>query len=91
MKKLKNIDINSNAQFAAVISAIQKHVSAENVVQVWQPNNPFASKDNVLSLAVEGPWPDYIEMYFEELQSSKQFKLAVETFHGAGGQLEEIQ
>lgn len=90
MEKLKNVEIKSTKILADILSLIQKLVKNSKVEQVWLADNPFASKQDVSSIAVNGPWPDYIEMYFKELDSKKLFKLSVETFHGAGGKLEEV-
>ena len=39
-----------------------------------------AAKD----LAEAGPWPDYIDMSFED-DAGNRYRLEVETYHGTGG------
>lgn len=90
MEKLKNVKIESRQQLTDMLSLIQKLVYDSELEQIWFPNNQFASKEDVSSVDANGPWPDYLEMYFKELKSNKTFKLSVETFHGAGGELEEV-
>ena len=90
VSKLKGCKIESKKEFSDVLLLILRLINTAKVEQFWSQNNPFASKEDVSSIAVDGPWPDYIEMYFVELESKKRFKLVVETFHGAGGELKEV-
>lgn len=39
-------------------------------------------------LPVNGPWPDYLEYYFEEPSTGRCFRLVCETYHGYGGKWE---
>ena len=90
MEKLKNCKIESKKEFCVIPIMIQRIMKTAKVEQVWVPNSPFASKENVSSIAVDGPWPDYLEMYFRELGLKRLFKSSVEIFHSAGGELEKV-
>ena len=41
--------------------------------------------ESLLAVADDGPWGDYLEFYFECSQCRQVFRLAAETYHGAGG------
>jgi hypothetical protein len=47
--------------------------------------------ESVLSVPDDGPWGDYLEFYFECSQCRQIFRLAAETYHGAGGQWKPVE
>jgi hypothetical protein len=49
-----------------------------------------AEAESLLALSDDGPWGDYLEFYFECSQCRQAFRLAAETYHGAGGQWKPI-
>jgi len=42
-------------------------------------------------LPEEGPWPDFVEYYFECIGCAQLFRLAMEFFHGSGGEWECVR
>ena len=47
---------------------------------------PPASADvDFAQLCVDGPWPDFVEHYFECATCGWRFRLAVDTYHGYRG------
>ncbi len=62
---------------------LRAHTLMGHVVYSCRRDAPFAIRD-VHAIPDEGPWPDYVEVYFEDSRG-KRYKLAVETYHGFGG------
>lgn len=57
--------------------------SLTDITQVaHSPSGKFANLPEV------APWPDYIEHYFRCGACGYRFRLAAETYHGAGGEWE---
>jgi hypothetical protein len=42
-------------------------------------------------MKVEGPWPDYIEWYFESTSGTKRYKFTANPYHGSGGNLKIVE
>ena len=80
--------ISSPEQLVEVLRAAKACVSSGTLRQVTPPDAPFAVED-LSSVPDEGPWPDYVEAYFEDPQG-KRYRLTVETYHGAGGAWEIV-
>lgn len=77
------VQISSARELSAVLRLAKQCLANGSLRQVTPVNAPFATAD-LAAIPDEGPWPDYFEAHFED-RRSKRFKLAVETFHGAGG------
>ncbi|HEU4577892.1 MAG TPA: hypothetical protein VFS67_06540 [Polyangiaceae bacterium] len=75
--------ISSPGELAAVLRQAKQCVARGILRQVKPVNAPFAL-DDLASIPDDGPWPDYVEAYFVD-RNGKQYKLTVETYHGAGG------
>jgi hypothetical protein len=75
--------ISSPGQLAAVLREAKECVAKGVLRQVKPTDAPFAL-DDLSTVPDAGPWPDYVEAYFEDNQG-KLYKLTVETYHGAGG------
>ena len=75
--------ISSPGELAAVLREAKQCVAQGVLRQVKPTNAPFAL-DDLSTVPDDGPWPDYVEAYFEDRQG-KRYKLTVETYHGAGG------
>jgi hypothetical protein len=75
--------ISSPGELATVLRQAKQCVARGILRQVKPANAPFAL-DDLASIPDDGPWPDYVEAYFVDLKG-KQYRLTVETYHGAGG------
>ena len=78
-------EIRTPSDLAVLIREIKGAVAAGILRQMRPDPSPFATDVEVSELAEDGPWPDYLEMRFAVQGARTQFKLAVETYHGAGG------
>ena len=77
--------IESPVQLTALLREIKTAV-ADGVLQQTTPDAPQLLADTSFAEIVEeGPWPDYIEMFFVVSQTGQRYRLVAETFHGAGG------
>jgi hypothetical protein len=77
--------ITTPADLAALVREIKAAVSAGILKQVRPDPSPFATDTEIADLAEQGPWPDYLEIRFQVQGTAVQYKLAAETYHGAGG------
>lgn len=75
--------ISSPGELAAVLREAKQCIAQGILRQVKPANAPFAL-DDLATVPDEGPWPDYLEAYFVD-EHGKQYKLTVETYHGARG------
>ncbi|MEW6643054.1 MAG: hypothetical protein AB1586_21295 [Pseudomonadota bacterium] len=80
--------ISSRDMFTSVLREVKRCIADGSLRQVKPAAAPFA-RDDVTSVPDEGPWPDYVEAYFED-RSGQRYKLTVETYHGAGGSWEKV-
>jgi hypothetical protein len=78
------IRIVSPSELAGLLRHAKRCVAEGTLRPVAPPADaPFARTD-LAGVPDEGPWPDYIEAYFEDARG-RRYKLAVETYHGSGG------
>jgi hypothetical protein len=80
--------ISSRDVFVSVLRDVKRCIADGSLRQIKPANAPFAL-DDVTSVPDEGPWPDYVEAYFED-RAGQRYKLMAETYHGAGGSWEKI-
>ncbi|MEJ1965148.1 MAG: hypothetical protein WDO56_27865 [Gammaproteobacteria bacterium] len=67
---------------------LKQSLSDGSLRQIKPADTPFALND-IRNVPESGPWPDYVEAYFED-RSGQRYKLVVEAYHGAGGSWERI-
>jgi hypothetical protein len=79
----EEIAISSPAQLRAVLREIRQCVTNGTLRPVRLPEASLAD-DDLSAILDDGPWPDYLEVYFED-RNGTRYRLAVETYHGAGG------
>jgi hypothetical protein len=77
------VRVSSPGGLARVLRDAKQCVAEGVLRQVRPVDAPFAI-DDLLTVPDEGPWPDYLEAYFEDRQGQR-YKLVVETYHGSGG------
>ncbi len=75
--------VSTPGQLAALLRET-KECLAKGVLRQVKPTSAPLALDDLWTVSDDGPWPDFIEAYFEDRQG-KLYKLAVETHHGAGG------
>lgn len=76
-------EISSPSQLVALLRDVKECVAQGRLRQLNPPSGSLASK-NLEEIPDTGPWPDYVEVYFEDPRGAR-YKLSVETYHGAGG------
>lgn len=66
-----------------------KRAVVQGIVRQVHPQQTVLLREIPLEdIPDKGPWPDYIEMYFEDVNTRAVYKLSVETYHGVGGSWE---
>lgn len=82
--------INSPGDLADVIKVVSDAVRAGELNQITPGGAPFATHEDIRRIVPGGPWPDYLELHFQDVRTGKRFTLVAETFHGAGGRWEPV-
>ena len=75
--------ISSPGELTTILRELKQCVAQGNLRHL-KPNDTPLALDDFSAVPEEGPWPDYIEAYFED-PHGKRYKLIVETYHGTGG------
>ncbi len=68
-----------------MLKALAEAVDRGNLGQLFPGTGSFTTAEDVRKIPAEGPWPDYLELHFEETGTGKRYRLVVETYHGTGG------
>lgn len=85
-QKIKNLrDLKNGILF------LKKNVSSGNLVQYWDDEYVGGTKEKVLSLDENGPYPDSLRMYFSSPVTNKKYKFSVSIYHGGGGEWSLIE
>jgi hypothetical protein len=77
--------IETPGELAALLREIKAAIAAGILEQIRPDPSPFATDAAISDVADNGPWPDYMEMRFRVPGTAVRYKLAAETYHGAGG------
>src|SRR5690606_31847902 len=77
--------IRTPADLVGLLRELKQAVVDGDLEQVRPDPSPFATDSSVEDINDNGPWPDYIELRFRAPSDGSLYKLAVETYHGAGG------
>lgn len=80
-----NAGVFKLAKASAVVSAAKK------IVLIKKKEDPFNTQIDLKTLLTEEKYPDFIRYYFKDLETSEDYVLSVETYHGNGGSLEKIE
>jgi hypothetical protein len=83
-----DMPVRSPAELRALVVKLKRALASGEMQQYWPTNAPFATETKVSDIDESGSWPDYIEWYFLSTMDKNRYKLAVETYHGAGGRWE---
>jgi hypothetical protein len=75
--------ISSPGELAVMLRQIKLCIT-EGRLKMINPSGAPLTVGDLLNIPDEGPWPDFIEAFFESQQGQK-YKLEVETYHGVGG------
>jgi hypothetical protein len=78
-----NTTISTPEELVAVLREVNAYVAQGRLRQL-RIANPLIPETSAKDLAEAGPWPDYIDMSFED-DAGNRYRLEVETYHGRGG------
>jgi hypothetical protein len=82
--------IESPEDLATLIEDVSQAVRDGKLKQINPNRSSFITLEDILQISPKGPWPDYLEYYFEDTKTGEQYKLIAETYHGSGGNWEKI-
>lgn len=79
-------DIHNAAELTRTLLLLREKLARGELIDITQPaNSPSGA---FLELPVEGPWPGFIEHYFQCSRCPWRFRLAVDTLSGRDGSFE---
>jgi len=76
-------DIRTPGELTKAIRVVRDNLSDGTLIDITQPAH--SPSGHFIDLSDAGPWPDYVEHYFRCGACGHGFRLAVDTYHGAGG------
>src|SRR5687767_3194784 len=79
-------EISSPDQFKKALRIIRANMDAGILDDITQAGHSPSGR--FVDLQEGGPWPDYVEHYFRCTECGYGFRLAVDTYHGGGGDWE---
>jgi len=77
--------ITTPAELGTLLRELKEAVAAGVLEQIRFDPSQFATDAPISDFADNGPWPDYIQLHFRVRATGTRYKLAAETYHGAGG------
>ena len=83
-------DIRTPQDLARMIRLVKQSL-AEGVLRessYWPEDRVRVHLPSFEDLPAKGPWPDYLEYYFEAPSTGRRFRLVCEIYHGRGGKWE---
>lgn len=89
-KWVSSRELNSAAELADAIRIVADAVRSGELRPLVRTDSPCWEACDIRQLAPNGPWPDYMEMSFEEVATGERFRLTAENFHGTGGRWEAL-
>jgi hypothetical protein len=78
-----SVEIQTPGDLSKALRVIRANLADSSITDVTQSNN--SQSGEFLNLEERGPWPDHLSYQFKCTRCGHQFRLAVETYHGAGG------
>lgn len=79
-------DIRTPGELTKAIRVVRDNLADGTLTDITQPAH--SPSGYFRDLPDAGPWPDYVEHYFRCSFCGYGFRLAVDTYHGAGGKWE---
>ena len=79
-------EIKTPGQLTKAIRVVRANLAEGTLMDITQSAHTPSCK--FAELGERGPWPDYLEHYFRCKTCDHHFRLAVETYHGVGGEWE---
>jgi len=85
---MANTQIRTREELKAVLRRTKEFIANGTLRQI-KAIGSIVANDDLTTVPDDGPWPDFLEAYFEDLEGAR-YKLTVETYHGTGGSWERV-
>lgn len=82
--------ITSPGALRHALASLQADVAAGRLEQYFDPNALMGTERRIDEIALDGPWEDYLELYFRDPRTGERYQLSAETYHGQGGRFERL-
>ncbi len=83
--------INGPDDLGAVLASLRADVADGVLEQYFDANSLFCTKCRIETIPRDGPWGDYLELYFRSPHTGARYRLRAEAYHGQGGVFERIR
>lgn len=81
--------INTPDQLKELLVELKQCLLKNQLIQVKTKNRTDANLP-LEQIPSSGPWPDFMEIDFQNPHTQEKYRLIAETYHGTGGQWEKI-
>lgn len=88
---IESAEIYTPRDLQVLLKRLKDAVAERALQQYWPEGAMFASEARIEDIPNNGPWPDYLELYFRSDETGASYKLEVETYHGAGGRWYRVE
>lgn len=87
---IESAEIDTPGDLQVLLKRLKDAVATGALEHYWPEDAMLASEARIEDIPSEGPWPDYLELYFRS-NAGAQYKLEAETYHGAGGRWYRVE
>ncbi len=79
--------IRTPQDLSRIIHMVKEALKGGRLVEIdyWPERRIPFYRASFETISEKGPWPDYVEYYFEDTTTKQCFRLVCETYHGFGG------
>lgn len=77
--------IQTAKELTLLLQELKQALTGGHLEQIYPETSLFAPAISLVEIPEEGPWPDYLELHFQNPARGKRYVLSVETYHGTGG------
>jgi len=82
--------ITSPGALRHALASLRADVAAGRLEQYFDPNALMGTERRVDEIPLDGPWEDYLDLYFRDPGTGQRYRLSAETYHGQGGSFERL-
>jgi hypothetical protein len=81
------VQIKTPGELSKALKVIQDNLGDGTLVEAayWPAGEVRGDFPTFRSIPIEGPWPDYLDYYFECAACGQLYRLVAEVYHGTGG------
>jgi hypothetical protein len=82
--------LRTPGELTAALRSLRADVAAGRLEQYFDPDALLGTEKTLGEIPLEGPWDDYLELFFRDPRTGERYQLTAETYHGQGGAFERL-